>query len=136
MHNTHPAGAIETEIALRLESPNAHMAEHWRTRLHRRAKERSATAKAFEGRGLPEGPPFVVKITRVGSRRIDSDNLAFSAKTVRDEIAAWLGVNDGNERAVTWEYRQRIERRQERKPGTLRMRFAVWVEVWVGSGAP
>ena len=55
----------------------------------------------------PEAPPFplVVTITRIAPGVLDTDNLAGSAKSVRDAIAHWLGVDDGKaERAgqVTW----------------------------------
>ncbi len=52
--------------------------------------------------------PYRVKITRVGKRKMDSDNLAISAKHVRDGIADALGVNDGDESKITWSYAQEI----------------------------
>ncbi len=57
-------------------------------------------------------PPFAVApvrvvLTRVGTRRMDDDNLANAFKPVRDVIAKWLGVDDGNRAAVRWVYRQR-----------------------------
>ena len=66
-----------------------------------------AQAKAALGpdcKGLP--PPCVITITRIGPRKLDSDNLAGSAKHVRDGVADWLGIDDGDER-LTWEYAQR-----------------------------
>ncbi|OHB81198.1 MAG: hypothetical protein A2W31_05145 [Planctomycetes bacterium RBG_16_64_10] len=47
-----------------------------------------------------------ITITRVGKRPLDSDNLAISAKHVRDGIADELGVDDGDKRLV-WVYEQR-----------------------------
>lgn len=70
--------------------------------------------------GSPRGLLSVL-ITRIGPRRLDSDNLAISAKAVRDGIAQALGVDDGDETAVRWDYAQergsygvrvRIERRR------------------------
>lgn len=50
--------------------------------------------------------PCVVTITRLAnSNGLDSDNLLSSAKGIRDQIAAWLGVDDRDPR-VTWEYAQ------------------------------
>lgn len=39
-----------------------------------------------------------IQIERIGPRALDTDNLAISAKHVRDEIAKWLGVDDGSPR--------------------------------------
>lgn len=52
-------------------------------------------------------PAFlVVTIARVAPRKLDSDNLASSAKAVRDGVADWLGLDDGDER-LDWQYEQR-----------------------------
>ena len=52
------------------------------------------------------GLPLEVELVRVAPRRLDSDNLTSSLKAVRDGVADWLGVDDGDER-VLWRYRQR-----------------------------
>lgn len=39
---------------------------------------------------------------------MDDDNLAISAKALRDGIAEALGVNDGDRSVVTWEYDQKL----------------------------
>ena len=49
--------------------------------------------------------PLVITITRIGPRELDGDNLAASAKHVRDGISDWLGVNDRDKR-LKWEYTQ------------------------------
>lgn len=46
-----------------------------------------------------------IKLTRMGGRKMDSDNLAGSMKAVRDGIARALEMDDGDER-LTWEYAQ------------------------------
>ena len=54
--------------------------------------------------------PLVVTITRVAPGVLDTDNLAGAAKSVRDAIAHWLGLDDGKaERAglVLWQVAQR-----------------------------
>lgn len=38
---------------------------------------------------------------RVAPGRLDDDNLARACKAVRDEVAAWLGVDDGDPR-ISW----------------------------------
>ncbi len=50
---------------------------------------------------------MTIKITRVGKRKLDSDNLAISAKHVRDGIADALGLDDGSP-LLTWRYEQRV----------------------------
>lgn len=52
---------------------------------------------------------YTVTITRIAPRMLDTDNLASSAKAVRDEVAKWLGVSDGPRGPVTWLYAQRAE---------------------------
>jgi predicted Fe-S protein YdhL (DUF1289 family) len=51
--------------------------------------------------------PVVVTIARIGVRDLDDDNLAHACKAIRDEIAAWLGCDDGPRAPVTWRYEQR-----------------------------
>lgn len=60
---------------------------------------KSKFGKPFEFRTI------VIVIARIGPRALDGDNLAGSAKHVRDGIADWLGVNDGDNR-ITWLYEQ------------------------------
>lgn len=49
--------------------------------------------------------PVVVRLTRIGPRKLDSDNLQASCKSSRDGVADWLGIDDGDDR-VTWLYAQ------------------------------
>ena len=63
-------------------------------------------ANRIEQEGLPAGPPYEITITRHGKRKLDSDNLAASAKFVRDGIADALGIDDGDDEMATWLYRQ------------------------------
>jgi hypothetical protein len=91
-------------VPLRIRS-EANLREHWRTK-HKRSKEQ----KFIVGVALAKHrPPAVEKIeitlTRQGVRKLDDDNLAGGCKGVRDQIAAWLGIDDGSDR-LTWRYRQ------------------------------
>jgi hypothetical protein len=63
--------------------------------------------------------PATVVLTRVAPRRLDGDNLQSGFKAVRDGVADWLGVDDGNG-LVDWQYVQRSG-----KPGE----YAVEIEV-------
>ena len=62
-----------------------------------RRRERQVIDRALAGVAPPAGPWRVV-IVRVGPRPMDDDNRTASAKGCRDAIAAWLGVDDGDER--------------------------------------
>lgn len=73
-----------------------------------RRRERQIIDRALAAIAAPPGPWRVV-ITRVGPRAMDTDNTCTSAKGVRDAIAAWLGVDDGDE-SVAWEVRGEVAR--------------------------
>lgn len=93
---------------LRLVSEaNAHT--HWRLRAKRAKAQRNVVAlvlRATVTRSMMLVAPLDVTITRVApSRGLDSDNLAGSAKHVRDQIAAELGVDDRDDR-VCWRVTQ------------------------------
>jgi hypothetical protein len=80
--------------------------EHWRTR-HRRSKaQREVTAAVLADIKAPQ-PPCVVTITRVSKGVMDDDNLASSAKHIRDQIAVWIGVDDKHRDIVRYVYEQR-----------------------------
>ena len=49
----------------------------------------------------------LVRITRVGKRRLDSDNMSGGCKELRDSIAAMLGRKGDSEKdGMSWEYCQ------------------------------
>lgn len=50
--------------------------------------------------------PCKVRLTRIGPKALDSDNLAGALKFCQDAIARRLEVDDGDTSKVTWEYRQ------------------------------
>jgi len=86
----------------------ANMRDHWGRR-HRRVKnQRRDTWAVLRQRGVVKPRlPVTVHLTRIAPRRLDQgDNLAMALKAVRDEVAAWLGVDDGS-RWVEWRYHQR-----------------------------
>jgi len=91
--------------ALRLNgSQNAR--EHWRKRATRTKRERGLACVLCSAMDRPQRWPVVVTITRIGPRKLDGDNLAASAKAVRDGVADALGVDDGDESKVLWAYAQ------------------------------
>lgn len=75
---------------------------HWSTRAKQAKIEREAAWYT-----VPKFPlPCLVKLTRVGPRELDDDNLAGSFKSIRDGIADRLGVDDRSP-AVKYVYAQR-----------------------------
>lgn len=102
--HAHRDGDRVTLVAkgLRLDlTPNARL--HPQVMARRRRREHQVVTAALRGIVPPAGP-WRVTITRVGPRAMDDDNRTASAKGVRDAIAAWLGVDDGDG-SVRWEVR-------------------------------
>lgn len=91
------------KIPLRIESV-ANRREHWSKRA-KRAKAHREGVQWHLGTARPR-LPVVVTLTRIAPRVLDSDNLASGFKAVRDGIADWLRIDDGDER-IGWLYRQR-----------------------------
>lgn len=102
---------LRIEISLTLPS-GANLREHWATKAKRVKAQRNAVILCRHGGAfLPaiaattRGEALVCLLTRIAPRRLDSDNLAFAFKAIRDQIAEELGVNDGSD-AVEWLYAQ------------------------------
>lgn len=98
--------AIHIAVPLRIEStPNKR--EHWAKRAARAKLHRTTVWAGL--RQVDVFPrlmgPVIVTITRVAPRELDDDNLAAGAKSVRDGVADWLGVDDRDPR-ITWRYAQ------------------------------
>jgi hypothetical protein len=110
-----PAGwAVELTLPTVVRS-EANQRCHWAVRKRRFDTQNLALRAVIgeagmcewlDGMGLRvrQGESVVVTWTHIG-RRMDSDNLAGSMKALRDELAKWLAVDDGDER-ITWVYRQ------------------------------
>jgi hypothetical protein len=82
---------------------------HWAQKAKYAKQCRSHAFLAVRCAGIskpPEGA-FVVRLVRIGKKRMDTDGLAISFKGIRDGIAAAMGVDDGNLR-ITWQYEQEI----------------------------
>jgi len=57
---------------------------------------------------LPFVPPLFIRITRIGAKPLDKDNLAGGCKPVRDGVADGLGLKDDAESTgLSWVYEQR-----------------------------
>lgn len=81
---------------------------HWAEQHKRKKTHRSSAAYAafvvLSGHEIPQ--KLTVKLTRVGPREMDGDNLQSALKACRDGIADAIGIDDGSKR-ITWQYEQR-----------------------------
>jgi hypothetical protein len=68
----------------------ANRSEHWTVRSKRHKIQQHFISLLFNGLKGPIPLPCCVKMTRVGGRRLDDDNLCVALKYVRDEISACL----------------------------------------------
>ncbi len=96
--------------------------DHWRVRAKKTKAERDATSVVLAHRtgvavvffDAPKGTrlrwrdpplPCTVTLTRISERYLDDDNVRGALKAIRDEVAAFLGVDDRDPRVV-WAYAQ------------------------------
>jgi hypothetical protein len=91
-----------------LSEPNVR--DHRMVRARRVKKQRLDVTIVLRAHiSKPPAPPLLVTIVRVhkgrGSRDYDDDNLIAGAKAIRDAIAAWLRIDDGDPR-VQYQYAQ------------------------------
>ena len=87
-------------------APGQNVREHHHVRAKRVRSERNAVAWMLK---RVERPPLPcsVRLTRIApSNGMDDDNLAGSVKSVRDQIAEWLGVDDKHRDQVRYVYAQ------------------------------
>mgnify|MGYP001559218095 CR=1 FL=1 len=75
----------------------------------RRVKEQRTVARMLVGphvAGDIPGFPLVVRLTRLGPRSLDDDNLRSALKAVRDGVTDGLGLADDSDIRLAWEYDQ------------------------------
>jgi hypothetical protein len=99
---------IQFDVEVRTHSQNRyHRGSHWGARKATVDEHRLATRRATvdtPGWSNPE-LPIVVTLTRLAFNELDDDNLPSSMKSIRDELAKVLGVDD-RDRRITWRYAQ------------------------------
>jgi hypothetical protein len=97
--------------------------EHWAQKAKRARRERRATMWMLGSKPRPE-LPCVVTFTRISPvNRMDSDGIVSSMKHLRDAVAEWLGVDDGQAAPVTWVYTPHCER-GEKGQHAVRVEFS------------
>lgn len=105
LHAVIPVRLVVGPIPVRLVSEaNAH--DGLKAKLGRKKAVKDAVRTALPRMAVPFTLPVVVRITRVGGKQMDGDNLARACKNVRDVVAEWLGVDDADRR-VKWVTKQR-----------------------------
>ena len=81
--------------------------EHWAAKARRAKKQRTAACLLTQPVVplLPKTGHMEITLTRIGARKLDSDNLAGSQKHVQDGVADAMKIDDGSSR-LTWIYAQ------------------------------
>jgi hypothetical protein len=102
--------SITLEVGCQVRSePNERC--HWAVRRRRFQEQAGALRTAWEASPFAVVEswehllPLRVTFTRVGKRKLDTDNLSGGFKGLRDALAELLGIDDGDE-LLTWEYQQ------------------------------
>jgi len=92
----------------------ANCRDHWAVKSRRRKAQQQEMdvmlLNALQGRKVEL--PCSVRLTRVGPKVLDGDNLQSAFKATRDAIARRLGVDDGDSR-IRFEYEQQPVGRRE-----------------------
>ncbi len=96
---------IDVMIEMKIVSV-ANLRLHWAVKAKLVKGQRKKAYSALASVAAPPVPPCSVVLTRVAPRRLDGDNLQSGFKAVRDGVADWLGVDDGDKR-IDWQYGQR-----------------------------
>lgn len=98
---------IDFQIPVRTIS-EANQREHWAVKNKRKNVQQLEMLAALQNNlvGRKLTPPYAVRLTRIGPKPLDSDNLAGCFKHCQDQIARKLGVDDGDTAKITWQYAQ------------------------------
>lgn len=116
---------FQITIPIKLIS-EANNRDHWTKK-----SKRSQGVKFFVRSGLMRFKgqpkfPCIIKLTRIGIRALDDDNLGYSFKAIRDTVADFLLPGNAMGRAdsdprITWQYAQEKSKIQ-----------GVRIEIWNG----
>ena len=89
----------------------ANKTDHWICKNQRRKTQKLQVWAVLHNSSPSINPPCLIKLTRLSSRMMDSDNLVGAFKWIRDEIANYInpgkrpGMADSDTR-IKWEYAQ------------------------------
>lgn len=116
---------LQFSMPMRVDS-ETNAREHWSKKYRRKKKQQDWLLTAWleaiiaEETQWPIKFPCIVRLTRIGPKNLDSDNLVESFKAIRDAIAWTMDIDDGDER-IKWEYAQEAVGKRQ---------YAVKVEVY------
>lgn len=111
------------KLPIRLYS-RANGPQNWRSHYFRNLKQKRAVMLALKASRLKQrGRPYSVLLVRNGQRKLDSDNLVVAFKHVRDTIADYFGVSDGDD-GIEWKYAQTVVSRKEGYSIVLELRLS------------
>lgn len=95
MHVPRDGCDLRIELPIRLY-PESNAREHWAKRHRRRKKQREDLRPFLNVKRKPRLPVDIF-LTRIAPRKMDEhDGLPMSFKAIVDEIADWLGIDDGS----------------------------------------
>lgn len=101
---------LEILLPIRTVS-EANQRDHWRALADRKRAQKDEIKISLHGflSFYAVSLPCVVRLTRIGAKALDDDNLAISFKAIRDQLAELIGVDDGSE-MIRWQYDQVVDR--------------------------
>lgn len=100
-----PRLVMEFDIAARTASePN--IGGQLSRKISRKSEVKRIAAESLPRLREPFPTPCRVTLTRHGLKQLDDDNLRTALKAIRDVIAGWVGVDDGDKQHIVWRYRQ------------------------------
>lgn len=109
--------AAEVEFFVPVQTTNESNGNMYRGAQWLKRKKRAAAHVAVESatRALeaPQRFPMVVRLTRLSAGTLDDDGLRSACKAVRDAVAKWLGVDDGDVQRLRFKYEQERCKRGE-----------------------
>ena len=97
---------ITLELPVKVVS-EANQRCHWSSRFHRFNRQKIRVGFALLPHKHKVRFPATCVLTRIGPKKLDTDNLAGAFKAVQDSIARMCGVDDGDAR-WDWQYRQEV----------------------------
>lgn len=91
-----------------LHTKNKNARENPWVRAARIKHEREQTRLFLNHRSIrcPFAPPLVVTLSRLSAVHMDSDNVVGALAAVRDEVAAWIGIDDRHDDLVEYRYQR------------------------------
>ena len=78
----------------------------WRKRA-KRAKDLRALARMHTDLAVCSvSLPITITLTRIGACKLDSDGVPSALKAIRDGVADSIGIDDGRDDLIDWQYKQ------------------------------